>query len=49
MVIDFGRSNTDAPLPVCINGEEVERVDAHRYLGIVIDNKFSFHQILMRL
>ena len=44
MIIDFMRSKTDPPLPVSINGVEVERVDAHRYLGVTFDSKLTFQE-----
>ena len=32
----------DAPVHVFIKGNEVKRVDEHRYLGITFHNKLSF-------
>ena len=43
MLVDFTRTRKDALEPVRINGVEVERVDAHRYLGVVFDSKLKFH------
>ena len=43
MVIDYRKSN-NVPSVVTINGSMVERVDTYRYLGVVIDNRLSWHE-----
>ena len=43
MVIDYRKSN-NVPSVVSINGSMVERVDTYRYLGVVIDNRLSWHE-----
>ena len=42
IIIDFSRSEGDAPAPVFIKGNEMERVDEHRYLGITFENELNF-------
>ena len=38
MVVDV-RKNEPPPSLVCINGTDVEIVQAYRYLGVYLDNK----------
>ena len=42
MIFDTRRRNV-AHEPIVIAGVEVERVETYRYLGVVIDNKLSWH------
>ena len=44
MIIDFTQSAKETPDPVLIKGTEVERVDVHKYLGVIFDNRLSFRQ-----
>ena len=41
MVLDLKNSNVDVP-PCLIKGQTVERVNAYRYLGVIIDDKLVF-------
>lgn len=41
MIIDFRKKLTNAPDPISINGEPVERVKEYKYLGIVIDDELK--------
>ena len=41
MCIDFHRNRTVIS-PIVINGEPVEQVDSFKYLGVILDEKFSF-------
>ena len=41
MIFDFRRNITE-PDPVTIDGKEVDRVEAFKYLGVTIDNKLSW-------
>ena len=41
MCIDFRRNRT-AISPIVINGEPVEQVDSFKYLGVILDEHFSF-------
>lgn len=43
MVIDY-RKSKKVPSVVTINGSIVERVDRYKYLGVVIDNRLSWHE-----
>ena len=43
MVADFKRDRTDVA-PLMIGGQTVERVQEYRYLGTVIDDKFTFNK-----
>lgn len=42
MVVDYSTSLYDHP-PLFVNGEMVERVKEYKYLGTIIDDKFSFN------
>ena len=42
MVIDF-RTSSSKPSPIVLKGSNVERVFSYKYLGIVIDDKLSWH------
>ena len=42
MVIDF-RTSSVTPCPIVLKGGKVERVSSYKYLGIVIDDKLSWH------
>ena len=42
MVIDF-RSSSVTPCPIVLKGGKLERVSSYKYLGIVIDDKLSWH------
>ena len=42
MVIDF-RTSSSTPSPIVLKSSNVERVSSYKYLGIVIDDKFSRH------
>ena len=42
MIIDFRRNKTYPP-PVLIKGTEVNRVDFHKHLGLIIDNKLTWN------
>ncbi|KAK2192565.1 hypothetical protein NP493_28g12015 [Ridgeia piscesae] len=41
MCIDFRRNRTVIS-PIVINGEPVEQVDSFKYLGVILDENFSF-------
>ena len=41
VVVDYRRSRR-SPAPIIIQGEEVERVDSYRYLGVHINNKLDW-------
>ena len=41
MCIDFRRNRT-VNSPIVINGEPVEQVDSFKYLGVILDENFSF-------
>ena len=41
LVVDFRRSKSP-PLPVYINGEEVEMVDTYKFLGVHLNNKLDW-------
>lgn len=41
LVVDY-RRNRRSPAPVSIQGEEVERVDSYKYLGVQINNKLDW-------
>ncbi|KAK2183063.1 hypothetical protein NP493_325g02060 [Ridgeia piscesae] len=41
MCIDFRRNRTVIS-PIVINGEPVEQVDSFKYLGVMLDEHFSF-------
>ena len=41
MIIDF-RTNTVDPVPITIDDGVVERISEYKYLGVVIDHKFSW-------
>ena len=41
MCIDFRRNRTVIS-PIFINGEPVEQVDSFKYLGVILDENFSF-------
>ena len=41
LVVDY-RRNRKSPAPVVIQGEEVERVDSYKYLGVHINNKLDW-------
>ena len=43
MCIDF-RKNKRCPKPVYIKGEAVERVETHKYLGVVFDSKLNWKE-----
>ena len=43
MCIDF-RKNQRCTKPVYIKGEAVERVDTHKYLGVVFDSKLNWKE-----
>ena len=43
MVVGFKRDRTDVA-PLAIGGQTVERVQEYRYLGTVIDDKFTFNK-----
>ena len=43
MVVGFKRDRTDVA-PLVIGGQTVERVQEYRYLGTVIDDKFTFNK-----
>ena len=43
MVVGFKRDRTDVAL-LAIGGQTVERVQEYRYLGTVIDDKFTFNK-----
>jgi hypothetical protein len=43
MVIDYRTTHVCKPSPITIKGSEVERVTSYKYLGIVIDEKLSWH------
>ena len=43
MVVDFSTSPIIHP-SLYINGEVVESLTEYKYLGTIIDNKFSFNQ-----
>ena len=45
MCIDF-RKNKRCPKPVYIKGEAVERVETHKYLGVVFDSKLNWKEII---
>ena len=38
------RKNQRCPKPVYIKGEAVERVDTHKYLGVVFDSKLNWKE-----
>ncbi len=42
MVVDYSTSSHNHP-PLFVNNEVVERVKEYKYLGTIIDNKFSFN------
>ena len=42
MVIDFRKSKSVSN-EVIIKGNTVERVDNYKYIGVVIDNRFAWH------
>ena len=42
MVIDF-KTSSATPSPIVLKSSKVERVSSYRYLGIVIDDKLSWH------
>ena len=42
MAIDFRRNQSCSPPPTYINGNCIEMVDQHKYLGTMIDNKLKF-------
>ena len=41
MIIDFRRNNKDQK-PIIITNETVEQVQTYKYLGVTVDNKFSW-------
>ena len=41
MCIDFRRNRT-VNSPIVINGEPMEQVDPFKYLGVILDKKWSF-------
>ena len=43
MVIDFRTTHFCNPSPITLKGSDVERVTSYKYLGIVIDDKLSWH------
>ena len=47
MCIDFRRNRT-VNSPIVINGEPVEQVDSFKYLGVILDEKLSFLQIMLQ-
>ena len=42
MIVDFRTKSEHCKLN--INGADVERVNVYKYLGVLIDNKFTFHE-----
>ena len=47
MVIDFRHARSD-PQPVDIKGSAVARVETYKYLGIVLNNKLSWGDHVLR-
>ena len=41
MIIDFRRNNKDQK-PIIITNETVEQVQTYKYLGVTVDNKFTW-------
>lgn len=41
VMVDY-RKNRRPPVPVSIHGDEVERVDSYKYLGVHINNKLDW-------
>ena len=41
LVVDFRRRKS-TPIPVSINGEEVEMVDTYKFLGVHLNNKLDW-------
>jgi len=42
MIVDFRKTNRNHPLPICIEGVEVEVVSSYKYLGVHISNNFNW-------
>ena len=42
IVIDFRKKKVHEPDPIVIKGTQVERVETHKYLGVIFDSKLNF-------
>ena len=48
MIIDFRQKKND-PLPITINGEQVDIVRTYKYLGFTMDNRLNWHEHVQNL
>ena len=48
MIIDFRKKKND-PLPITINGEQVDIVRTYKYLGFTVDDKLNWHEHVQNL